>query len=296
MQKFIITNTEGANLYVVEARYFKEAVLEALQSLGNLAGADLAEANLRGADLAGANLAGANLAGANLTGANLRGADLAGADLEEADLARADLAGANLARADLARADLTGAYLRGANLAGANLIGAYLRGANLAGANLIGAYLEEADLAGANLTGADLTGAYLRGANLAGADLSFETVEIPADEAEVNNLTPTKAALLLNPSELESKIVLWAKEKGITSKDNAKNQFLKTVEEVGELASALAKNDLEEVKDSVGDIIVTLIILAEIKGFSATEALSNVYDIISKRTGKTVGGVFVKDE
>ena len=204
----------------------------------------------------------------SLTGASLVGVDLSGMFLNGVDFSLSDLNGVDFSGSNLSRANFNGADLRGVNFEGANLA--------------------KASFAFAKLYYGALEKAAIETANLEGVDFSFAPTDISADIAETT-ATPSL-------SELESKIVLWAKEKGITKPDNAKNQFIKTVEEVGELASALAKNDLEEVKDSVGDIIVTLIILAEIKGFSATEALANVYDIISKRTGKTVGGVFIKDE
>jgi len=71
--------------------------------------------------------------------------------------------------------------------------------------------------------------------------------------------------------------------------------MLKVMEEVGETAGALAKNNTAELKDGIGDSFVTLIILAKQCGFSAEECLQAAYDVIKNRTGKTVNGVFVKD-
>lgn len=63
--------------------------------------------------------------------------------------------------------------------------------------------------------------------------------------------------------ELQQKIIKWAEEKGIFEKSDPSSQFLKTIEEVGELASAVNKNDIPEIKDAIGDVAVTLIIHAE---------------------------------
>lgn len=94
---------------------------------------------------------------------------------------------------------------------------------------------------------------------------------------------------------LNDKVIEWAEEKGIIEKSDAKSQCLKTVSEVGELADAVNKNDIPEIVDSIGDIIVTLIILAELKGLDVTMCLNSAYNVISKRTGKMQNGVFVKD-
>lgn len=59
--------------------------------------------------------------------------------------------------------------------------------------------------------------------------------------------------------ELVSLVNDWAKEKGIHEKGNKKAQLLKTHEELGELISAHINKDTELKKDSVGDILVTLI-------------------------------------
>lgn len=62
---------------------------------------------------------------------------------------------------------------------------------------------------------------------------------------------------MLEISELEPLIIEWAKEKNI---NNPNNQYLKILEEVGETARAILKNDIPEIKDGIGDIAVTVII------------------------------------
>ncbi len=85
--------------------------------------------------------------------------------------------------------------------------------------------------------------------------------------------------------ELITKVEQWAKDKGLNQAD-PKAQFLKVAEEFGEIASAMARNNDELVKDSVGDVIVTLIILAMQKGTNVEECLQLAYDEIKGRTGK----------
>ena len=97
-------------------------------------------------------------------------------------------------------------------------------------------------------------------------------------------------------NELEIRVRNWAMDKGIDKPENAPKQMLKVMEEVGETAGALLKGKEDEIKDGIGDSFVTLIILSQQLGYSPTECLQAAYDEIKGRTGKTVNGVFVKDE
>ena len=97
-------------------------------------------------------------------------------------------------------------------------------------------------------------------------------------------------------TELEIKVRNWAMEKGIDKPENAPKQMLKVMEEVGETTGALLKNNEAELKDGIGDSFVTLIILCQQLGYSPTECLQLAYNEIENRKGKTVNGVFVKEE
>lgn len=89
-------------------------------------------------------------------------------------------------------------------------------------------------------------------------------------------------------------VQLWAVDKGIANA-NPERQYLKVVEEVAEIATSLICNNTAELKDAIGDTVVTLIILALQNGTDLEECLQVAYDEIKGRTGKTVDGVFVKD-
>lgn len=95
-------------------------------------------------------------------------------------------------------------------------------------------------------------------------------------------------------NELMKLIEKWSKDKNLDRAESSK-QMLKTVEEVGEVAAALARSDKEALKDGIGDVVVTLIILAQQNGMTLQECLACAYDEIKGRTGKTVNGVFVKE-
>ena len=96
--------------------------------------------------------------------------------------------------------------------------------------------------------------------------------------------------------ELEEKVINWGAEKGILDKATPIAQCNKTFEEVEELETAILDGDKAEIIDALGDILVTIIIQAEMQGLNLVECLESAYNVISKRTGKMVDGTFVKDE
>ncbi len=51
-----------------------------------------------------------------------------------------------------------------------------------------------------------------------------------------------------------------------------------------------------EIKDAIGDILVTLIIQSKMQNLDILDCLRIAYDTISKRKGKMIGGVFVKEK
>ena len=87
----------------------------------------------------------------------------------------------------------------------------------------------------------------------------------------------------------------WAKERGIYDKGDDRTQYVKLMEEAGELAQSLLKNDEPEIKDAIGDMVVVLTNLAHMRGFDIEDCIQSAYDVISKRTGKMQNGTFVKD-
>lgn len=87
----------------------------------------------------------------------------------------------------------------------------------------------------------------------------------------------------------------WAENKGIFDNSTPKNQVMKLVEEMGELSKAIQEQNKAEIEDAIGDCMVVLIILASMNGLYAENCLDTVYSVISKRKGKMVNGVFVKE-
>lgn len=111
--------------------------------------------------------------------------------------------------------------------------------------------------------------------------------------------------------ELIKRTIKWARNKGILEHGNALAQNEKTKEETQETWEALfaKENGLkeyknkkgkwvypeEEIPDGLGDQFVTLILQAELAGYDLFECLEDVLCVIEQRTGKMVGGQFIKD-
>ena len=87
----------------------------------------------------------------------------------------------------------------------------------------------------------------------------------------------------------------WAHERGLYDKGDIKTQYLKLMEEAGELGRAILKNDQLEIEDAIGDMVVVLTNLAALAGTSIEDCVDGAYKVISERTGKMVNGTFVKD-
>lgn len=100
---------------------------------------------------------------------------------------------------------------------------------------------------------------------------------------------------MITMNNLINDVLQWAEERDLLNKDNAPKQFLKVVEEVGEISAALARNNDEELVDAIGDTLVTLIILADQKNMSIEHCLRTAYNEIKDRKGATKDGVFIKD-
>ena len=90
------------------------------------------------------------------------------------------------------------------------------------------------------------------------------------------------------------KIRSWGYDKEIIGKSTTEKQFLKLLEEVGELSSAIQKADDAEIKDAIGDIVVVLTLLAEMEIYKIEDCIESAYDVIKSRSGSIKGGVFVK--
>ena len=108
--------------------------------------------------------------------------------------------------------------------------------------------------------------------------------------------------------ELVEQVVQWAEDRNLIDGSRPTRQIYKTMEEVTELAVAIGKHaaavmylaeDMQqhelEIMDAIGDVTVTLIIIAAQLDLSYEECLQVAYDQIKHRKGKMVNGIFVKE-
>lgn len=110
----------------------------------------------------------------------------------------------------------------------------------------------------------------------------------------------------MNFEELKKEVEEWADDKDLLHKENAEKQFMKFIEEVFEFKTEMDNYDLElgtlktyffkTMSLEMGDIIVTLIVLSKQLNVDIVECLQLAYEKISKRKGKTIDGIFVKEE
>ncbi len=87
----------------------------------------------------------------------------------------------------------------------------------------------------------------------------------------------------------------WAAKRGIYQTGNSHTQYVKLMEEAGELAQSLLKKDKPEIQDAIGDMVVVLTNLAYQEGFEIEDCIDAAYTEIAARTGKMINGTFVKD-
>lgn len=112
--------------------------------------------------------------------------------------------------------------------------------------------------------------------------------------------------------DLTKKIHQWGLDRKIIQNSTALAQTRKTIEEVHELIEAAAmlelwttvltsinKDEPKEslaLKDALGDVYVTLCMVAGCAGLSMEDCITHAYDEIKDRTGTLrKDGVFVKD-
>ena len=87
----------------------------------------------------------------------------------------------------------------------------------------------------------------------------------------------------------------WAHVRGIYDVGHSHTQYVKLMEEAGELAQALLKKDAYEIKDAIGDMVVVLTNLAALEGMQIENCIESAYSEIKSRKGKMTNGTFVKE-
>ncbi len=94
--------------------------------------------------------------------------------------------------------------------------------------------------------------------------------------------------------EFIANVEKWSEIRGLNTGD-PRSQYLKVVEEVGEIAAGLARGNIELTKDGIGDTFVTLIILAQKLGVNIDDCTAMAWNDIKDRNGMMVNDVFIKE-
>lgn len=110
----------------------------------------------------------------------------------------------------------------------------------------------------------------------------------------INEIVSGKPTVQKSKDNVYDLIRAWANDKGIYKSGDSKTQYVKLMEESGELARAILKQDKPEIKDAIGDMIVVLTNLAYLEGFNVEDCVTSAYDVIKNRKGKMENGTFVK--
>jgi NTP pyrophosphatase (non-canonical NTP hydrolase) len=87
----------------------------------------------------------------------------------------------------------------------------------------------------------------------------------------------------------------WAEDRNLIEGSDLKSQFVKLIEEAGELANAIAKKNDIEFADAIGDMVVVLTIMAAQNGMQIEDCIDNAWQEIKDRKGKMVDGIFHKE-
>ena len=113
-----------------------------------------------------------------------------------------------------------------------------------------------------------------------------------------------------NMETLIRNVEYWAQEKEIDDYENWEKQFMKFQEEAIELHKEMVLHDgrlkderidmyiydNKDMKLEMGDVLVTLIVLAKQQDIELSDCLNLAWNKIKNRRGKTIDGQFVKEE
>ena len=94
-------------------------------------------------------------------------------------------------------------------------------------------------------------------------------------------------------NNLIEKVIQWHRDRNLIDGSDDKSQVLKLLQELGELSDSVCKD--EDIQDDIGDMLVVMINICERNNVTLDDCLTTAYRDIENRTGRMVGGVFVKE-
>lgn len=97
-------------------------------------------------------------------------------------------------------------------------------------------------------------------------------------------------------ADIEIEVIRWSEARSIIPNSKPSTQLLKAMSELGELADAEIKGDMDGIKDGLGDVVVCLVNYCALRDIDLTECFAGAYNEIKHRKGTLLpSGVFVKE-
>lgn len=97
----------------------------------------------------------------------------------------------------------------------------------------------------------------------------------------------------MTESNYEELIGQWHRDRNLIEGSTDKDQYLKLIQEAGELSDSLCKG--KDIRDDVGDMMVVLINIMVRNNLTVKDCLKVAYADIKDRKGKMIDGIFVKE-
>lgn len=95
---------------------------------------------------------------------------------------------------------------------------------------------------------------------------------------------------------LTADISKWHYDRKITVNGNSATQTIKLGEEYGELCAGIVRGDKELIADSLGDMFVVMVAIAELEDMYIEDCIAKAYEEIKDRKGTLLpNGNFVKE-
>ena len=94
-------------------------------------------------------------------------------------------------------------------------------------------------------------------------------------------------------ADLVHKVKGWHEDRNLIDGSTDQAQFVKLIEEAGELAGNIARG--KDVRDDIGDMLVVLINIGARNDTNLAECLALAWEDIKDSKGRMVAGVFIKE-
>ena len=103
---------------------------------------------------------------------------------------------------------------------------------------------------------------------------------------------------LLFPKSFDRRIHRWFEDRGIIQHSTPQAQLTKLEEEFLELVEGIDKDEIDEIKDAIGDMAVVLSGIAIMYDLTLTECKEHAWNMIKDRRGflDPTSGLFIKEE